>query len=63
MYLSSFVCICQKTKLKLTEAGRNVLTEKLTNPRALGMAGLRGSVMLPGTVSVSQPSICLMACL
>lgn len=52
MNLGSFVCVCQKIKLKHTEAGRNILTEKVTSPRALGMAGLRGSVMLSGTVSV-----------
>lgn len=43
MNLGSFVCMCHKNKLKSTEAGRNVLIEKLTNPRALGMAVLRFS--------------------
>lgn len=39
MKLGFFVWMCQKTKLKPTEAGRNVLIEKLTNPRALVTAG------------------------
>lgn len=52
MNLGSFVCMCQKTKLKPTEARKNILIEKVTSPRALGTAGFRGSVMLSGTVSV-----------
>lgn len=60
MNLVSFVCMCQKTKLKPTEAGRNILTEKVTRPSALGTAGLKCSVMLSGTVSVFLSAWCLM---
>lgn len=41
MNLGSFVCVRKPNKT--TEAGRNVLTEKLTYPRALGTAGFGSS--------------------